>query len=166
MELKRIGDLQIEADDRYHRSFIRIQRAGWAAITLLLLAAVAGIIGPGLLGTSTVASPDNLLKAEYSMTSNSHRDTWIWITAESPGSGPITIWISREYVESFHIEEIVPEPERVYATGDRVFYEFLPAPGETMLKISLLAEPSSIGPISGTVGAGGQLVKIKQFIWP
>lgn len=166
MKLKRVGALDIEADERHHRSFIRVQRAGWLAIMLVLLSATAGLIGPGLIGMASVSSTDGKLMAEFFRTSTSHNDTGIRITAALEGKETLTLWISRDYAERFYLKEIIPQPTRVYAGADRVFYEFTAAPGTSEMMISLLAEPIEAGPVSGVIGAGANRLHIKQFIWP
>ena len=56
--MKRVGDLEINEDLRFQRRMWAVQRVGWIVTALVVLAALAallGLLGPGLLSTSAKA---------------------------------------------------------------------------------------------------------------
>ena len=53
-DLVRVGDLQIHQDLCQERREWKIQRVGWLLMALMLVAALAGLLGPGPL-SSTIA---------------------------------------------------------------------------------------------------------------
>lgn len=53
-EVHRVGDLEIEEDLDHQRRCWKLERASWAVMALVLLAAMAGLFGSGPLSWATV----------------------------------------------------------------------------------------------------------------
>lgn len=63
--VKRIGDLDIAQDLEHQRREWVIERIGWAIMALILLAALAGLLGSGPLSNARIDHPGSHLSAEY-----------------------------------------------------------------------------------------------------
>jgi hypothetical protein len=78
------------------------------------------------------------------------------------------LWLKRDYLDSFQIESIAPEPESVTSSADRLVYTFRALdsePGE--ITFHLKGNAGEFGLIRGEAGivSGGQL-RFQQLVYP
>lgn len=166
MEIKRIGDLEIEEDIVYQRRFHIAQRAAWALMVIVIVMASAGLIGPGLAGMEESASSDKRVKTEYNGSLYHQKDSEMTIKIESPGTGPVSVWISREYLENIYIKQMLPKPENITASPGRVYYSFRHDGQGKELKINLYFQPIRVGRLQGRVGNETSEAAFSQFVLP
>ncbi len=166
MDIKRVGDIEIEEDAAYQRRFHKWQRASWALMSLAVLLALAGLIGPGLSGTDESASPDRAVRAEYDGTIFYQKDSEMTIKVKTPGGGLLSVWISRDYLESVYMKQMLPRPQEVIAAPERIYYGFLLDGSARELEISLYYQPLRVGRLSGSIGNGSSTAEFSQFVFP
>jgi len=168
-ERVRIGDLEISQDIHFQRREWIVQRVGWVIIAALLLAALAGLFGPGPLSKTTVGNETDPVRAEYYRfwRMASPMPLRLRLTPAHPDQSEIGVWMSRAYLESMRVETVTPEPERVEAGTDHFVYVFrLKAPADTISVVFSL-EADEAGMVSGQIGVdGAAAIGLRHFIYP
>lgn len=161
--------LQIDEHLGFQRRLWKVQKIAFWVLAALLVGAVLGFFGPGLISYKEEQDSAGQLQAKY------HR----WLRFGSPGmlqfeiqggstsDGKAQIWIDRKYVEAVQIESIVPEPESVKAGEDRFLYEFDLEDSQRSAGILFHFVPRESGPLEGQAALGGNTpVEIGQFVYP
>jgi hypothetical protein len=146
-----------------------LHRIGWSGIGLILLAAVAGLMGPGPLSSRTAqASPS--LKIEYDRFTRYHSPATTRVTvALSGGADEVRLVLDRKFLEAIELESITPEPARVELTAGGQIYVFdAPHRAGGDAEIVFHYRPDrTMQTIGGTVGlAGGPSLGFSQFVYP
>lgn len=163
--MKRIGDLEIEEDEAYQRRFHIFQRASWTLMILVIAAALAGLIGPGLKGTKRLESVDKAFRVEFERTTNYQKDSAMSFTVKDADAGSVSIWLSRDFLDSVRLEQVIPEPERVMAGRGKVYFDFInKEPGD--LEVRLYYQPVRIGRVPARSGRGTSELEFSQFVFP
>jgi hypothetical protein len=163
-EKKPVGD-----EMKFHRRYWLVQRAGWALIGLVLLAAFLGLFGPGLLGKAHAVDQNSRLRVEYERFERKQAETTlrIGLGAGAAQDGEARLWLSREYLDGIEIQSVTPEPERVEAAGDRVTYVFRVTDAAQETPVTFHFEPERMGRLRGRAGlADGTSVDFSQFVYP
>lgn len=164
------GSLQIEQDLAYQRRAWQRQRVIWVLLTLLLVAAVVGLFGPGLLGDARAGDESAPLWLEYPRFAHAlaESDTLRFhVALAAVNAGQVRLWVSRAFLERVAVRRIEPEPEAVEAAGDRYTYVFrapaLTAPTDIFFHV----EPHSFGRLKGRAGLdGGAEFDFNQYVYP
>ncbi len=168
-EVRRVGDLEISQDLQMQRRIWMLQRVGWGAIALVLLAMLLGLTGRGPLSSATAGQPGAALQVEYERFARFSAPAPLKIRL-GPGvarDGKARIWFSHDYIESITIEQISPEPSSMKVLPDRHLYEFeLPNPqGEAT--IMLHTKPQKIGSLTGKIGImDGPVLSFQHIVYP
>lgn len=165
MKIERRDGLEIEEDIVYQRRFHVFQRVMWALMVIIIVLAVAGLIGPGLAGRSAASSADGRLGVSFYKGVNYMRDSQVVLVVKGSGKGAVSVWLSRAYLDSVHLTQVLPEPERVTASPARVHFVFdnMHA-GE--LEITFFIQPVSAGWLEANAGEGPSELSFRQFIFP
>jgi hypothetical protein len=167
-DLKRIGDLEIAQDMPHQRLAWKIERVGWLLMALLLLAALVGLLGPGLLSDATAGQRGSALSVEYSRFERyqSPNQLRVQIGAVATQGGKANLWFNREFIENIELRHIDPEPENVEAAADRFTYSFNLHPGQSS-GVTLHFEPNKFGHMPIRVGtSAGAEISFWQFYYP
>ena len=157
--------------DRADRPWeLRAQRAGWLAFAALILAAIAGLLGPGPLSRDQVTDPAGQLTIEYNRFERYQRQTELRIRVAPAAvrDGQVRIWVGQAFSDDVEIVSIQPQAERTELGSDRHVLLF-PTPrlnGEATVTIRY-APDRTFGWIEGQIGIeGGPALAISQFIYP
>jgi hypothetical protein len=166
----------IEPDDLEvceHLEFQRLnwiaERIGWLVIVFVTVAAIAGLFGRGLAGTAIAATGDNRLAVEYHRfwRMQSPMTLRIRVDAIAAEERRAHVWISRAYLRTVRVSQMMPRPERVEAGSDRVVFIFALTSDAAAAEITFAVEPESPGFLRGRAGLeGGPEVEFTQFIYP
>lgn len=154
---------------KFHRRYWLVQRAGWALIGLVLLAALLGLFGPGLPGRAHAMDQNSRLRIEYGRFEREQAETTLRVQlgAGAAQNGEARLWLSREYMDGIEIQSVAPEPERVEAAGDRLTYVFNVSDAAQETPVTFHFEPERIGRLRGRAGlADGTSVEFSQFVYP
>lgn len=168
-ERLRTGDLEISQDIRFQRREWQVQRVGWAIMAVLLVAACAGLFGPGLFSKTTAASEAGLLHAEYHRfwRMQSRMPLRVHFTPVRRNQNEVEVSISRAYLESMRVETVVPEPERVEVGTDHFVYVFRVTEAAEAVTVIFTLEPDDAGTVSGEIRVdGGAAIRVRHFIYP
>ena len=161
-----MGDIEIEEDAAYQKRFHKAQRVSWAMMGVAVLLALAGLLGPGLSGTNGSESPDGTVRTEYNWTIYYQKDSEMTVKVKTTEGGALSVWVSRDYLESVYIKQMVPRPEEVVAAPGRIYYVFRLDESVRELEINLYFQPLRVGRLSGSIGNGSSAAEFSQFVFP
>jgi hypothetical protein len=169
MATGRTHDLEIDQDLAFQRRSWTVQRVGWVVIGVLLVLALAGLLGSGPLSRQQVELP-GLLRLEYERFTRYQTPHTLTVRLQ-PGAtsaAEARVWVDRRYLEGTKVEAITPSPLRVEAAADRLVYIFaMSRPGDPVT-IAFTLQSEELGPRSGRVGLGGAgpVAPFRQFVYP
>jgi hypothetical protein len=166
MTAKESRRLQVSEDLRFqHRDWI-VQRIGWTALALILLAGLAGLLGPGPLSNAEVGN-NGSLKVQYErfVRHGSKTELRVYAAPSAFDAGEARLAISRDYLSSFDLEQVTPSPVRVDASGDALIFVFQGQPS-AVTELSFELQPDELGTHPASVALNGQSVSIQQFTYP
>ncbi|WNG33491.1 hypothetical protein F0U61_07570 [Archangium violaceum] len=161
---QRIGSLELHLDERIQHSVWTVQRVGWVLMGAFLLAAVLGLFGDGPL--SRASAEGGGLKLEYVRTARVSFPITLDVHGTSDGQGVFQLWFERSLFEKSKVEHVMPEPERVEFSSERVTYIFrTTAPGPVHVVLEL--KPERAGKVHAQLGVvGGGEVRFEQLVFP
>lgn len=166
---KRVGDLEINQDLPHERLEWRIERVGWAAMALILSAALAGLLGPGPLSSAMAGERGSALWVEYNRFERYQAPAMLRVHL-GPGAardGRARLWLSREYVENIELHHIDPEPESVEAGPDLFVYTFNLTDPTRPAAVTFHLEANKFWRAPVGVGLdGGPRLNFSQFFYP
>jgi hypothetical protein len=166
--VKRVGDLEINEDLGFQRRMWAFQRVGWAVLVLVVMAALFGLLGPGLLSISaTVGSEGVALSVEeYEQVLRYRKPTTLRL-GMGAGAGEARVWLDRKYLEGFQVQKVTPEPDSVEAGPDRLTYVFDVAELSEPTSVTFDLQPQKTGLLKGRVGLDdGEQLSFSQFVYP
>lgn len=161
------GRTTLRRDDHieFERKSWRAERVGWVVMTLVIVAALAGLFGNGPLSRANATSGN--LHVEYERFLRHQARAEVRIAARSEGN-ELRVWISRGYAEGMEIHQIAPEPARVEMHADRLVYVFASdeesGPREVMFRFDV-AKPWRL---EGEIGVEGseERVALRHLVYP
>ena len=165
---QRLRPIDLKEDQRFTRGSWRFERAGWIAIGALVIAAVLGLTGPGLL--SDVSRRDEAVPFEVRYTRFPHFQTGHALRVRllpASGSSTFEIWIDEEYRRTIDIDQVEPEPARITLDHGRSVYAFNTTPGPGPREVVFRVVPRTIGRVKGRLGIRrDDGVALSQFVFP
>ena len=163
--------IQIDEHLGFQERMWRIERAGWAAIAAIIMAAAVGLFGHGLLSQATVELPDSDEAAggmtlEYERFGRAHSESQVVLSrpARMPNR-TFSVWLSSEYFKDVELIRMTPEPTRQELAADGVRYHFPVQDGPQTVVLRFKAERP--GPLSASIRLNdGPLVTFHQWLFP
>jgi len=167
--MQQIDGMQIEVDMRQEVIEWRIQRFAWAVFALIVLAAILGLMGSGLLGHAQAGSPSDPIWIEYFRFGR--RDAPEPMTLHinrSPSivNGGFELSVNRTYIERHQVRAISPQPKSIAVHDGQMIYTF-DAVGNDTFAVTFTLQPNDVGNQSAEIGLPGQPpLHIGQFVYP
>lgn len=155
-------------DPDFQRREWTVLRVGWLLLALLLAAALAGLFGAGPASETTADSPDGSVQVEYERFIRHVGTTTLTIRpgADTVEQDKVQVFISRELVTGWRIENVSPTPSTESSTDQWLIYEF-DALGVSPPEIKMLYRGDGFGRHDGSIGAGtGAPLELWQWIYP
>jgi hypothetical protein len=165
------GNLQINEDIGFQRRVWRFQTAGRVVMALVVLAALLGLLGPGLLsnGASADSPQAGLGVKEYERFLRFMKPTTLRIGLE-PGAvteGEARVWLDRQYIEGVQIQHVTPQPQSVEAGSKGLTYVFNIGEPDQPTVFTFDLQPQKMGLLEGRVGLEGEEpVSFTQLVYP
>lgn len=161
--------LDLDQDLKFQRREWLFQRVGWLLWVALIVAGLAGLVGPGPLSSNTAATPDGRLVVNYNRYVHRHHPTQFKLTIqpESEQDESVRLHVSQPLLERIQISRIEPEPASSQLTADGVWYEFNCEPGTKTLQAVFHLEHGEIGRGTGQLQlTGDQPLNASFFVYP
>ena len=158
------GTLQLDDNERRHLAHWRVQRVGWVCMLLIVFAALSGVFGAGLFSEAEVAGEG--FRVKYSRFTRVTTPVALDITLEHPTENA-TLTIPREYLQSFEVSGILPQPVSSRTTREQLVFWFATVPGEPLhVTVQLTPTEGAFGFLNGTIGTPSGAAGFWQFVWP
>lgn len=150
-----------------HRSW-RVQRVGWVLMLLFVLAGLLGVVGSGPLSNATSGNPDGV-EIQYQRFARSYASQELIVTIAPLllGGEQVELSITRDYLDHFEVETVIPEPEETRVDGQWITYVFNLARTDEGVHVILRLSARDFGIHSGTVRVGeDDRARFRQVIYP
>jgi hypothetical protein len=160
-------DFEVGEDESLMRKEWRFQRVAWLILLLIVLAGGVGLLGSGPLSHVQVPGNDGLT-VEYNRFAHRTNETEMVL---QPGdnvsdTGSVDIAITRDFVQKFNIERIIPEPESESISDDEIVFSFKVGQGAPD-RIVFYMTPDSAGSFGGEVRVlNGGSANINMLVYP
>jgi hypothetical protein len=160
--------LDLERNDGFQKAEWRVQRLGWIVWGLIVLAALAGLLGSGWLSERNLTASDGSLAVKYDRFVHYHHPVQIELSMNTaPTDGEWQVTVDRSLLDRLQILRIEPEPERRVIAENAVVYSFLADANVALGKVVFHVEYERYGGAQGGVSIAGRLpVVVKQFVYP
>jgi hypothetical protein len=151
--------LPVSEDISLHKTGWIVQRIGWTLMFLFLVAALLGLFGEGPLSKRTLQSGNLQMKYEHF----GRYEHTMKMELESLGENIRFVSLPQDYLKSFKVDKIVPEPAKQVASPGYISYVF---EGEQNDEVTFYMEPSRRKNAEGIIKVNGSSFLIKQIIYP
>lgn len=114
----------IEMDEslNLHITGWTVQRIGWTLFMLIVILALLGMFGNGILSHRKTETAGNMV--EYERYGRFENSTSLHFLANSE-NGQAVVYIPQRYLEDFELEHITPEPDKQGVINGHYAYTFL-----------------------------------------
>jgi hypothetical protein len=158
--------LDFDQDMPVQRRTWVVQRVGWVAMSLLVLAALTGLCGGGPLSAIETRDDSGRLRIAYErfVRYGSAATLRIWLHPESPGE--LLLHVDRALLDAGSVRSMVPEPTEATAAGAHTVLRYRAVGGEPLL-IRIAIEYEKVGLVRGRIAlAGAGAARLSQFVYP
>ena len=147
----------------------RLHRLGWLVFAALLLAALAGLLGPGPISSQTAeAGPSLSVAYQRFVRNHAPADLRIRVVPKT-GQENIRLLVGHAFLEATELSNVKPEPEAVEVTPDGHVYVFEAAQlgSEPTLILYRYQPDGAFADITVRMALeGGPGVSFRQFVYP
>ena len=168
-EQQGIRTLELEQNADFQRRSWALQRLGWAVMGLLILAALLGLFGGGLLSSTTTSSQNGWLALQYDRFWRLQSPMTLRVTLRPTAlrADEAHIWLSRAYLEDVSVQHVQPSPHRVEAGAERLTYIFALSQAGQPMEVNFTVEPQRPGRVAGQLGlTDSTSLHFAHFIYP
>lgn len=165
MPSKQAHRAEIGEDLVFQQRNWRAQRVGWTLLGVLIAAGLAGLLGRGPL-SNVNAHGGKGLEVEYERFVRHGAQTDVRVRVTQPPAGHVRIAISRAYLDSLNLQQVVPSPTQVQSSGDYLVYVF-DLVGNGPMQARFVIQPEEIGAHVARIAIDDDShVLIRQFTYP
>lgn len=161
-----ITELATQEVARVHRIDWIVQRCAWLLFALVLLAALAGLLGPGPLTHAVESSADGTLVIDYHRIERYESPAKLKVKLPEGRKQPVRLRVGKSFFDAVTMEAISPPPLAIEASeGDPVY--IFPASPRGPYSILLRYKPDEFGPLRFAVAIDSDAAfEVQQFILP
>lgn len=160
-------ELQVSDSERFSRGEAIGERIGWLLMAVAVAAAVLGLFANGPLSHRRVESDD--LSVQYQRFARNQGFTSLEVEAQptAASEGKVEVWVDQEFLESYDLEQVRPEPESTSTRAGGVVFAFAVDGNDTPVKAKFNLQPQHSGPHRAAVAVGGgRPARFTQFVYP
>jgi hypothetical protein len=142
---------------------------GWVSFALIVIAALAGLFGPGPLSWADRSTSSGLVELQYDRFVRYMGDTTLELRIRPDPAEPRTarVWISNDYLSGLNMEQVLPQPDVWTATNDGVMLTYPVSGPDDRVIVELRAYPDRVGPLRGALGVSvREPIRFWQFVYP
>lgn len=148
------------------RSMWRFERIGWWVLVLLVLLTLAGLFSDGPLSGVRASTASGDLRLEYQRFERYGAVTGLVARIRAGEGGRAVLFLGGDFLRSFTVESIQPEPAISRGRGSGIAFEF-ENDGQGWLEVQLSLRPKTVGPSrSSAASPPGETLQFSQFIYP
>lgn len=165
----KIGALEIHQDLSFEKRNWRVQRLGWAAMALFVLAGAAGAFGRGPISSAWVASSGQALRVDYERFARHGAPTEFRVTvaAAAVEGENLRLNLSRQFLHRQHVEEVQPPPDSTLVSADTITYVFRARPGhQVRILFRITPDDYALQQAELSLAAGTDRVRFGLFVFP
>lgn len=156
----------IHEDMDLQRTTWWVQRCGWAALGLLVIAALLGLFSQGPLSTASATGAAGRLEVTYDRFGRNGAATRVAIVVRDGGTEETTITFSKALMEAFAVDNVHPAPREERSTPVGTEFVFASA-GNGPVRIYFDMRPELSGLIRGEISLPqGPPARLTQFTYP
>lgn len=158
--------LELNQDPAFSLPEWRVERVGWTVIGALVLAALAGLAGPGPLSLSR-ASLGGGLTVTYQRFARYGAPGALGVDVTPASGDQVEVLVDQDWLSEMDVTGITPAPARAVVQGDNVAYTFDAPAGEGPVRVSFSLTVRGRGPVTGHVTtSAADSVSFWQFLCP
>lgn len=171
MEIVRVDGLEVDQDLAFQRRSWVVQRVGWGLMALVVLAAVAGLLGSGPLSNARAEVP-GLMTLEYHRFARLDTGETLRLSLRPAATAGDTVRLSltQAFLGAVRIETVQPPPARVEVGDGRLVYVFPVAEPRVPMVVTFAYQPREVGAAHGVVGLEStpepRHVAFRQLVYP
>jgi hypothetical protein len=161
--------LHLDQDLTFQRRSWTIQRLGWSAMGVTILAALLGLFGTGPLSSATVSSQDGALILQYNRfwRIESSMTLRLSVAPDAGSAHEARVGLSQAYLDGVRVQDVTPPPQRVEVAPEYIIYVFSLAAMHQPIRITFTVEPQRPGRLSGRFRVHNNIsLHFAQFIYP
>lgn len=165
----RFGDIEVDQDLGFQRRDWRAQRIGRLVLMAIVMAALAGVFGGGMLSSASVQSSDGQIRVHYERIARhaASQRLQVHIGPRVPGDSAVDLWIDQEFMHGLTVGEISPQPVQTRAGDQRLIYRFHLADPSRAADVVFQIEADELWSRRGAIGiVNGASVRFRQFVLP
>jgi hypothetical protein len=152
---------------RFHRWQFLAERIGWCAMFAVLVFALIGGFGRGLLSRATAATDDDSLRVDYERFGRHNASCELRFRFAPKLAGDILLRFNREFIKNVRIETFTPQSDDSHTAAEGVTYRFKGDEGGGERSIEMHYLPKRVGPMPCRITINdSQEVEFNQFIYP
>jgi hypothetical protein len=152
--------MQMEDEIRLHEKGWIVQRVGWVILAILLVAAILGVFGDGILSNRTQTNGN--VSISYQRFGRFESQQSLKINATSV-QRELIVSIPQGYLRAMEIDNIIPEPAKQKIENDHLKLSF---DAEELAEVTVYFNPKQIGTTSASVKIDDQSFLLSHFIYP
>jgi hypothetical protein len=144
----------------------KIERFGWVVWALIILAALAGLLGEGPLSDQVAGEPGSVLWVEYNRFERYQTPTKMTIHVSSDDPH-IRLWINYGFMRKIEVTHMDPDPERVEVGSDRYIFPLTLTDRNKETVITVYFKINEAGMMHTEAGLeNGPSLRFTQFVYP
>ncbi len=169
------GELEVGYDPTFESRWRHIEHGSHVFMILVVLAALAGLLGQGPLSHRTDKSGDGRLAVDFEPLARYGTTTQVTLHLSNslPGARnelepttPVNVIVTSQLVEPMGLQRVFPQPARTAAVGADISYTFNIPPGKESAMIRFVLKPAVVGPVWLLARQGETTVAWKQWVLP
>jgi hypothetical protein len=156
----------IREDMQFQQRSWLMERIGWSALTLVVLAALGGVFFHGPASYARARNADNSLAVQYERFAHKTALTYFTIRATAPIANELMIRLSPAFADTHSIESIQP-PTLRGSSGTYGLDLVFPRSATGDVAVHIAARPKRFGVMSLHIEATGRgSLNLVQLIYP
>jgi hypothetical protein len=159
------GELQFDDDIEHSRRGWRFKRTCWMLMAMIILASIAGLLGPGPLSARKIS--DQMLTVEYNRFARRSAPTKLQISFNrEQAAREIRLSINLKFLENIELNKISPAPLVESVNNSNVVYTFSAMEGSES-RVTIHYKPEAYGATRLEAAIPGQPpIRFQQFVFP
>lgn len=161
METVDTSSLDLSEDADYERRRRWVTRAGRTAVALIVVAALAGLAGPGPLSTARLSADGLTVETDRFARLQAPLTLRVWLPP-----GDRTVALTRSYADAFEIESVRPAPTAERTSRTAVVFD-VDVEGAQPAPVVFHLRPLRFGHVAGHVALpDGRRVLVEHWVLP